>query len=588
MSGYVFRTEFPYLAYLRAGAPTVVPVADSELNAKIGTALPAVVIASLAHAAPAATSGTVESKPKTDSAPKPVRRLDASFDWASCEVLTEIGALADPVERMKTEAAEQASELTVCDRVDIARESLQRGNHAQAFHQLQVILADGSAASGVKDFRPHFLMGLIRLGSFANTDSTLVDLEKAETAFAQAARRADGNHVQEAALAAMGAAWACYARGRIDDALLHVRSALSLELELPEAHFLVAKFLVHANRLDEARPALEKAVQLDPQYGLKVACDGDFERHRELLLECLDSVRLHARRRAKIPLELAARQRLALNIEPEDVEGLERDCEQLSIALALADSAAKAFAEDTVWGYHRAAGDAERASDLLAGLVDRLQKLRLTAIDTTDAVEREAAQIAHIEVGGYRLADFASAELAQAADLLKQAQESGKSRRFAALIQAERSALRARAALHGAVERFRGRSLMSAAAEKTDVERALAAPMRSHTRAEEAKTFALGAVLVGICPTGCISGMSAGGAITGAAIVEFCMSVAALAAAGAILGALIAPWYDGENSARRQQLERRRRTLLDSIEQLRAFGVEPAPHASSMQPAAAA
>ncbi len=564
MAGYVFRSDLSYLAYLRGGVPAT-SSADLEVSAKIGGAAQIIAVA-----APAAL--------ERERAPKRVTKLDASFDWGACEVLTELGALADTVEQMKTEAANEAAGLASCDRIDIAREAIQRGNHSQACHQLQVILqaTGGGAGAEVKDFRPYFLMGLIRLGSFGNTDAALVDLGKAETAFAQAARRAEQNHAYEATWAWLGAAWACYADGRIDDALAHARAASTPELENAEACFELAKFLIHANRLDEARPVLERALQLDPKYGLKAACDGDFAPYRDLLLACLDSVRLHARRRAKAALDLSARQRSALGVEPEDMEGLERDGDQLQTALVLVDAATKAFDEDTVSGYQRSAADAERAGDLLAGLINRYQKLRLTAVDTIQAVEREQAQVGHIEVGGYRLAELCSAELGQAADWLMQAQACGEARRFPALIQAECNALRARAALHAAVDRFRVRSMMRATDEKTEVERALAQPVRSHTRSEEAKTCALGAVLVGICPTGCIAGTSEGGVLTGAIIVEFLVSVAGLAAAGAVIGAMIAPWYDGENSARRQQLERRRRALDANIEQLRTFGVENA------------
>lgn len=580
MAGYVYRPEFSYLAFLRAGKGTFLPEPSDRLRRLLGVKL-VLSVAPRPAARPAgeSTNGSPASSTGSRTPKRQPRRIDASFDWAQSEILAEIGAMADPLERLKSEAADAAAPLTACDRFDVARESLQRGDYTQALHQLQIILqpADKGPAGDTTDFRPHFLTGIIRLGGYTNTDSELVDLAKAESSFGQAARRAERLHAHEAALARLAAGWACYAAGKIEAALTHTRLAVVQVPGLAEAHFQLAKILAHAGRLEEARPVLEKAIELDPQYAPKAERDGSLAADQDLLLDCVGSLKLHSRRRAKAAIDQAARQHSALGLDPKDEGVTGADDDALRTAAIALESAEAAFAEDTVWGYYRALEDANRAGELLAGLINRFQKLKLTADDLIHSVTKELEQIAHLEVGGYRLADFATEDLNRTGGLLERATTAAQSRQLASLLEAERTALRARATLYSAVERFRSCALARASSECAELARTLTQPRRLHSRSEEARLCALAAILIGTGPSGCLAG--AEGSLSGPVVVKFLISILALGAVGAAVGALTAPLYDSENSALKQQIEGRQLVLQKSMEQLKGFALNASPAA---------
>ncbi|PTX91233.1 tetratricopeptide repeat protein [Opitutus sp. ER46] len=505
--------------------------------------------------------------------PERPRQLDVSFEWGRSEELLDCGALADPLDRLKAAAQPVTAKLTAATRFDVARDAVKQQRYAQAFQQVQGILqpVDAGVESGEADFRPFFLAGVLRLGSFFNRDPELVDLAKAEDAFMQAARRATRENTFEAALAWLAAGWSCYAAGRFEAAQVHTRAALALQPTMAEGHFQMAKILCHLERIDEARPVVERAIEIDPAYAMKASADGDFTAYQEVLVECTESVKLHARRRAKTALQRVADQNAALGLDRESPDLEESVANAIAQSAALAELANQTFADDTVHGYRRAEANADEAAGLIAALISRFQKSRLTAADMIDSTRRECERVQQLQVGGYRLVDFASSEIATATSLLNEAQANCAKQSLNAFALAESQAARARATLNAAMDRFRVRALARVSAESADVARTLAQPARSRPRGDEIKTCSLVAVLIGVCPSGCIVGAGTGTSLTGAAVVEFIVWVVALALAGALVGAFASPLCEPESSAHRQQLKLRQRALEESLAQLRAF-----------------
>ena len=164
------------------------------------------------------------------------------------------------------------------------------------------------------EYRFHFLLGRIRLGSYRNQASEIISLIDAEKSLLFAARYAEQHAPLEAARALLAAGWAAYCKGDAKSAETHFEKAISLDPKLPEAHFQLAKVLMHLNSPGVALVSLRSAIEFDREYALKAISDGDFTPYETSVATLLYQLRQQA------ALEV---ERLLNKLE-EEKEALER------------------------------------------------------------------------------------------------------------------------------------------------------------------------------------------------------------------------------------------------------------------------
>lgn len=204
-----------------------------------------------------------------------VRGLDATFIWGFNSVLTHTGRMADTLESLVL-AAKNPSKTRAYEHFDDGRKAFDRGHLPDALEQIEKAISGDHTSAGYKlEWRFHLLRGAIQVGTFSHPQ--LLDLAAAEQSYLAAARYARSEDTNGAGLALLGAGWACYCQGRLDDALTHTNAATTLSPALAEGHFQASKILMALGRCQEGLDRLEIAIGLDPGYVVKAAADGDFQ-----------------------------------------------------------------------------------------------------------------------------------------------------------------------------------------------------------------------------------------------------------------------------------------------------------------------
>jgi tetratricopeptide (TPR) repeat protein len=180
------------------------------------------------------------------------QELTATFQWGFSELLTAVGrvndALAELVKIAKTPAQTWAYE-----QFEVARDAFRQGLYQESLEYLERAINGYAGNTGHKlEYRFHYLLGTIRLGSFRNTSKDIVSLAEAENAFLRAARYAQHDHPKEAGRALLAAGWAAYCQGKMPEATQYSEQAISLVHDLAEGYFQVAKIKMHVGDPDSA------------------------------------------------------------------------------------------------------------------------------------------------------------------------------------------------------------------------------------------------------------------------------------------------------------------------------------------------
>lgn len=291
MSYYVFDTRLSYPEYLQAKAWI------SDLEVRIDDAAQRVVgsqgeladagiktIERLGDDLVVSLGGIRESLGDINES---IHDLNSTFTWGFSELLLQMGRMRDDLQQL-VRIARTPEQTWAYEQFDIARDAVRRKLYREALEFCQrAIRGHGTHTGYVLDYRAHMLAGTIRLGSFQNHDSALLDLAEAEAFFLDAARYAAHDHPEEAARALASAGWAAYCQGEMTRALDSTRRALTFNALLAEAHFQAAKILMHEGQVTEARDPTVQAVVLDIGYAVKISADDDFQRHKKATLRWL-------------------------------------------------------------------------------------------------------------------------------------------------------------------------------------------------------------------------------------------------------------------------------------------------------------
>lgn len=204
-------------------------------------------------------------------------RIDETLHWGFSEVLTSIGAMQDSIEDI-VKLVKSPEATWACEQFENAKEAFRKKLYPEAVEYVTYsIKGDGRAHSGHKlEWRFHFFLGTLRIGSFDNCSTYVVDLGEAESSFLLAARYAVDDYPKEASKALLAAGWAAYCKKDLPSAEAHTTLAIKIQPNDLESRFQLAKILAANKEYDRAFGTLESIAEINPMYWGKALVDGDF------------------------------------------------------------------------------------------------------------------------------------------------------------------------------------------------------------------------------------------------------------------------------------------------------------------------
>lgn len=375
MSNYVYGSSLSYRDYLQArsfedairseiSGQTRSLIASSEQLEQEHFSLSRSLQATVSEGFTAVSEGLEQLSFDLQTLNAGVSELTAAFHWGMSELLVAVGrvndTLADLVRIAKTPAQTWAYE-----QFEIARDAFRQELYPEALEYLNRAINGHVGNTGYKlEYRFHYLLGTIRLGSARNNSPHILNLLDAENAFLNSARYARRDEPNEAGRAFLAAGWAAYCQGKMDTAKQHTEQAVALFPALAEAHFQLAKIQMHTGEAEQALVPLRRAIELDRAYSIKAASDGDFRRHEARVQTLLKALRREAKERANV--RLLAIQREAEETEKDGVQEYTLPkFTELKRAKRALDDAVSAIHVDTYFGYLDAFTFCERAKEAL-------------------------------------------------------------------------------------------------------------------------------------------------------------------------------------------------------------------------------
>jgi tetratricopeptide (TPR) repeat protein len=156
--------------------------------------------------------------------------------------------------------------------------------YKESFHSVSRAIDGTASDKGNKtEFRFHFLMGLIRLGSYRSTLPELVNPPLAQHGFLAAARHAAAAHPAEAGHAMICAGRAALVAGDLEDAIAHTRKGLSTLPSHAAGMYQLGRALFLRGTRREAAERLADAILLDVERALHAIGDPDFAAAKDFL-----------------------------------------------------------------------------------------------------------------------------------------------------------------------------------------------------------------------------------------------------------------------------------------------------------------
>jgi tetratricopeptide (TPR) repeat protein len=217
----------------------------------------------------------------------------ATLQWGFSELLLSCGGLQDSLHQLIA-IARTPSQTWAYEQFEIARDEFERQLYSESLESLRrAIDGHGSNAGYKTEYRFHFLLGTIRLGSYRNSDPTIVKPEEAELAFVNSARYAEHNHPEEAARALTSAGRAAFVQGQLARASECTRRALSLSPRHAPALYQLARLCCIDNDLNAGAKALFNAIVIDPDLSICASGEADFLSRRSMLNKVINAATNH-------------------------------------------------------------------------------------------------------------------------------------------------------------------------------------------------------------------------------------------------------------------------------------------------------
>jgi tetratricopeptide (TPR) repeat protein len=226
--------------------------------------------------------------------------LNSTFHWGFSEILMSLGGVAVSLDEL-FRIAKIPSKTWAYEQFDDAREAYRKQLFPEALEYVERAINGYADHTGYNlEYRFHYFLGVLRVGSFRNSTNRIVDLVQAHAAFLNAARYSIHDEPQEAAKAYLGAGWASYCQGQMDLARAYTEQAALLDPSLSRAFFQLAKVSLCLGDIGTGVKHLRTAILRDPGYVREANDDKDF--HHEAVEQLLTALSQEAKR----PYEQAA------------------------------------------------------------------------------------------------------------------------------------------------------------------------------------------------------------------------------------------------------------------------------------------
>jgi tetratricopeptide (TPR) repeat protein len=507
-----------------------------------------------------------------------------AFSWRECEQLAESEVFDVPLGELKN-SAKTTAEMWAAEQFCIARDAWRRGLRREALDYLHRAISGRDGHEGYAlDFRCHFLIGLIHLGSAKYPASEFLDLDKAEQAFARAGSYSVCDHPADATRAFFAAGWAAYCQGRMEDALRYTQQSLTLSANFAPAQYQAAKILVHQQMPDAAQPYLVRAVSLNPYHAVQACLDADFAPFQAMVRQVIEHERDSVGRRASQAIKdlMALAQELGVDVEapPPPAEKSGRATAEPAELINLFTTAARvAFGECNLFSYLRAEAATAAGLNAVSLLRVRLRNERQAAEDALRTAQRELAEVTELQLGSYRVSELAAKNLEEVRTHLEEATKHFATGTLPGYVHAETRAKCIGPLLKQAIERCRDLALRDALDKYEALQQDLAELRRRQSGSGGSiRGFALVGALIALYAGTYLSYFSLGlgdNVRWSEVALRFTLSVLGFAGAGAVIGALLAPLFANDAPVINEELERRLATLREAIATLHAFPVDP-------------
>ena len=243
-----------------------------------------------------------------------IKELTSIFEWGFSEVLSKLGHINDSLQEL-IKIAKTPSQTWAYEQFEIARDAYRQCLYEEALEYLSHAINGHGTYTGYKlEYRFHFLLGTIRLGSFQNNSESIINLDGAKKAFLISAKYARTDKPTEAGRAFLCAGWVAYCQGNMEEAQEYTQQAITLYPVLGETHYQMAKILMHCGEPDKALISLKQAIEFDRNYSLKAGADDDFKKYNEKLNSLI----------LKLYKEMLEKTKRALSILEKELSNLEK------------------------------------------------------------------------------------------------------------------------------------------------------------------------------------------------------------------------------------------------------------------------
>jgi hypothetical protein len=203
--------------------------------------------------------------------------LNSNFHWGFSEILMSLGGVAVSLNEL-IRIAQNPSKIWAYEQFDDARAAHRKQLFPEAAEYVNRAINGHANHMGYNlEYRFHYFLGVLRVGSFGNNTREIVNLAQAKAAFLNAARCAVHDEPKEAAKAYLGAGWASYCQGQMGESRTYSEQACLLDPSLSEAFFQLAKVLMYLNDTNAGVKHLRTAILQDPGYTRKAKDDEDFQ-----------------------------------------------------------------------------------------------------------------------------------------------------------------------------------------------------------------------------------------------------------------------------------------------------------------------
>lgn len=395
MSNYVYGTSLSYRDYLQAES------FERSLKSEISSSSKSIIasneelqkenISVLQGLSSSVSMGLESISLELSDLSAGISELNATFHWGFSELLTQASRTNDSLDEL-VRLAKTPAQTWAYEQFEIARDADRKGLFEEAIEYLDRAINGYGAQTGYKlEYRFHFLLGRIRLGSFRNCSKEIVNQEEAERSFLSAARYAAQDAPKEAARALLAAGWAAYSRGELTKAQNYTQQAISFDSELSEAQFQLAKILMHINKPYEALIPLQKSIEKDRQYALKAVTDGDFKPYESQVNSLIEENRSRAKDRTEELLVSLRQEQAALERRRETEFHLVKRLELYQFRKAM-DQANIAAGHGTLYGYLDALQFCHEAQSQLKSASENMRLKHHELMQELEVQKREREQ----------------------------------------------------------------------------------------------------------------------------------------------------------------------------------------------------